>query len=74
MLSPDFYGIYVDELISILTSANVGCYILERFAAALIYAAHMNNLTVGFRIGLLLVGANIKIRMMVLIVLYVLLG
>ena len=38
ILSPDFYGIYVDDLISILQKANVGCYIRGIFAAALFYA------------------------------------
>ena len=38
MLSPDLYGIYVDDLIQILTASGVGCYLLRTFAAALLYA------------------------------------
>ena len=38
VLSPNFYGLYVDDLICILQSSNVGCYFLGKFAAALIYA------------------------------------
>ena len=38
VLSPDFYGIYVDNLICILKSSGVGCYYLDKFAAALLYA------------------------------------
>ena len=49
VLSPDFYGIYVDELICILKSSNVGCYVLEKFAAALIYADDMAILAPSLR-------------------------
>ena len=38
ILSPDFYCLYVDDLILLLKSKNVGCYILGIFLAALIYA------------------------------------
>ena len=38
VLSPDFYGMYVDELIQILESSGIGCYYLKTFAAALMYA------------------------------------
>ena len=41
VLSPDFYNIYVDRLISILKSSGVGCYLLNVFAAALFYADDM---------------------------------
>ena len=41
VLSPDFYSIYVDDLISILKSSGVGCYIQDMFAAALFYADDM---------------------------------
>ena len=41
VLSPIFYSLYVDELVSILQSSNVGCYIANKFAAALIYADDM---------------------------------
>ena len=38
ILSPCLYCIYVDELIKVLESMKVGCYILETFMAALLYA------------------------------------
>ena len=38
VLSPNFYGLYVDELFSLLESSGIGCYYLKRFAAALMYA------------------------------------
>ena len=41
VLSPDFYGLYVDELFHILESSGTGCYFLNRFAAALMYADDM---------------------------------
>ena len=41
ILSPNFYCLYVDELISILEKLNIGCYILEVFMAALLYADDM---------------------------------
>ena len=41
VLSPDFYCIYVDDLISHLKSLQKGCYYLDMFAAALFYADDM---------------------------------
>ena len=41
ILSPNFYCLYIDELVSILESLNVGCYVLEVFMAALMYADDM---------------------------------
>ena len=41
ILSPDFYSIYIDEIIEILTKLNVGCYICGVFVAALLYADDM---------------------------------
>ena len=38
VLSPNFYGLYVDDLFSILELSGIGCYYLKRFAAALMYA------------------------------------
>ena len=38
ILSPNFYCIYVDNLVRILKSLNIGCYIFDFFAAALLYA------------------------------------
>ena len=40
-VSPDFYCLYVEDLIAILKAKNVGCYILSAFLAALIYADDM---------------------------------
>ena len=41
VLSPDFYSIYVDQLINILKSSGIGCYVADVFAAALFYADDM---------------------------------
>ena len=41
ILSPDFYSIYVDDLIIQLKSSGKGCYFLAIFAAALFYADDM---------------------------------
>ena len=41
VLSPDLYSLYVDDLICILESIGVGCYIKGMFAAALFYADDM---------------------------------
>ena len=41
VLSPDFYSIYVDELISKLKHLDKGCYFCGVFAAALFYADDM---------------------------------
>ena len=38
VLSPDFYSLYVDDLIIILQRAGVGCYFRHIFAAAIFYA------------------------------------
>ena len=41
ILSPNFYCLYVEDLIEILKQKNVGCYIMSVFLAALIYADDM---------------------------------
>ena len=41
ILSPGFYSIYIDDLIPILMSLNVGCYIRKAFVAAICYADDM---------------------------------
>ena len=41
VLSPDFYSIYVDDLISHLIKLGIGCYVCGLFAAALFYADDM---------------------------------
>ena len=38
VLSPDFYNIYVDGMITILQASGIGCYVRDIFAAALLYA------------------------------------
>ena len=38
ILSPDFYGLYVDDLFCKLESSGIGCYYVNQFAAALMYA------------------------------------
>ena len=35
-MSPDFYSIYVDDLISHLIKLGIGCYVCGLFAAALL--------------------------------------
>ena len=41
VLSPDFYAIYVDELINKLAKSKKGCFFRDIFAAALFYADDM---------------------------------
>ena len=41
VLSPNFYCIYVDDLIDMLKALGIGCYYLGIFAAALFYADDM---------------------------------
>ena len=41
VLSPDFYSIYVDDLILKLKASHKGCYFANLFAAALFYADDM---------------------------------
>ena len=41
VLSPDFYNIYVEDLLAKLKSLGIGCYVLNQFAAALFYADDM---------------------------------
>ena len=41
VLSPDFYSIYVDELVDILQKSGIGCYVCGVFASCLLYADDM---------------------------------
>ena len=41
VLSPNFYSIYVDDLIKRILLTGIGCYYLSVFAAALFYADDM---------------------------------
>ena len=45
ILSPCLYCLYVDDLVVKLESLNIGCYILEVFMAALLYADDMTLLS-----------------------------
>ena len=38
VLSPHFFAVYIDELIKILRSKNIGCHILKMFVACIFYA------------------------------------
>ena len=49
ILSPDFYNIYVDDLICKLQKLKVGCYISKLFAAAIFYADDMCVLSPSLR-------------------------
>ena len=41
VLSPDFYCVYIDDLVKILQNSNVGCYIRGLFISSLLYADDM---------------------------------
>ena len=41
VLSPDFYCIYVDDLVEILTRAGIGCHLRNMFLSILLYADDM---------------------------------
>ena len=41
ILSPDFYSIYVDDLLAVLAKLKVGCHMREAFVSALLYADDM---------------------------------
>ena len=49
VLSPDFYSIYVDELLTKLKKLNVGCHFFGRFAASFFYADDMCVLSPSIR-------------------------
>ena len=49
ILSPDFYSIYIDNLMKILSDLNVGCHIRNMFIAALFYADDMALLSPSLR-------------------------
>ena len=49
ILSPDFYNIYVDDLICKLRKSKIGCHISGIFAAALFYADDMCVLSPSLR-------------------------
>ena len=59
ILSPDFYSLYVEDLIIILKAANVGCYVMDIFVASLFYADDMAILAPSLRgLQLLLKACN----------------
>ena len=41
VLSPDFYGVYVDDLFATVKASGLGCYFFNEFAALLMYADDM---------------------------------
>ena len=41
ILSPDFYSLYVDDLVTILSHAGVGCHVKNLFLSILLYADDM---------------------------------
>ena len=49
ILSPNFYSIYVDDLLAKLKKSKKGCYVLSHFAAALFYADDMAILAPSLR-------------------------
>ena len=49
VLSPDFYNLYVNEVIYILQRAGVGCYFRQMFAAAIFFADDMAVLAPSIR-------------------------
>ena len=44
ILSPDFFSIYIDDLIKILRASKIGCHILNWFIACVIFADDMSLL------------------------------
>ena len=42
ILSPDFFAIYIDDLIKILKKMGVGCHIIDYFIACLLFADDMS--------------------------------
>ena len=49
VLSPDFYSIYIDDLMRIFKRAGIGCYFRQIFAAAIFYADDMAVLAPSIR-------------------------
>ena len=44
ILSPDFFAIYMDDLIKILRASKIGCHILNLFIACIVFAEDMSLL------------------------------
>ena len=42
ILSPDFFGLYINDLIIILKKKGIGCHILRRFIACILFADDMS--------------------------------
>ena len=42
ILSPDFFSIYIDDLVKILRASGIGCHILRRFLACILFADDMS--------------------------------
>ena len=41
ILSPDFYSLYIDDLVTILSDAGIGCHVKNLFLSILLYADDM---------------------------------
>ena len=41
ILSPDFFALYIDDLIKILRLKGIGCHILNLFVACILFADDM---------------------------------
>ena len=42
ILSPDFFAIYIDDLIKILRASGIGCHVLRKFIACILFADDMS--------------------------------
>ena len=42
VLSPDFFAIYINDLIKLLRNSKIGCHILRRFLACILFADDMS--------------------------------
>ena len=45
ILSPDFFSVYIDDLIMILRATGIGCHIMQRFLACILFADDMTLLS-----------------------------
>ena len=41
ILSPDFFAIYINDLIIMLKAVGIGCHLIELFIACLLFADNM---------------------------------
>ena len=45
ILSPDFFSLYINDLIKLLRSSKIGCHVLQQFLACLLFADDMSLLS-----------------------------